>query len=85
MILISIEFVSELSALKKKVLKDISENEIEIFQIPECDSDEEEFKRKDRELKVSLDRRFRRIEDFRYNLIILRPQCRLLSSDQTQS
>ena len=38
----------------QKILKEIEEHQIRIYQLPECDSDEdEEFKQQDKELKVS--------------------------------
>ncbi|XP_075219952.1 septin-4-like isoform X2 [Lycorma delicatula] len=44
---------SEIKKLKQRVLADIEENKIQIYQFPECDSDEdEEFKQQDRELKA---------------------------------
>lgn len=46
---------AELINLKKKILKDLDDNGICIFKIPECDSDEDEqFKRKDKELRDSM-------------------------------
>ena len=46
---------TELVSLKKKILKDLTDNEISIFRIPECDSDEDEsFRKKDQELKDSM-------------------------------
>ncbi|RWS31736.1 septin-2-like protein 2 [Leptotrombidium deliense] len=45
---------NELHMLKKKVMRDLEEQHISIFRIPECDSDEdEEFRRKDREIKFN--------------------------------
>lgn len=45
----------ELSTLKKKIMKDLSDSGISIFKIPECDSDEDEsYKRKDQDLKDSI-------------------------------
>ncbi|XP_014259056.1 septin-2 isoform X2 [Cimex lectularius] len=45
----------EVKKLKQRILSDIEENNIQIYQFPECDSDEdEEFKQQDRELKASL-------------------------------
>ncbi|XP_065201476.1 septin-2 isoform X2 [Planococcus citri] len=42
----------EMKRLKKRILNDIQENNIQIYQFPECDSDEDEdFKRQDKELK----------------------------------
>nr|XP_018900616.1 PREDICTED: septin-2 isoform X2 [Bemisia tabaci]XP_018900617.1 PREDICTED: septin-2 isoform X2 [Bemisia tabaci] len=44
---------SEVKKLKEKVLSDIDEHNIQIYQFPECDSDEDEdFKQQDRELKA---------------------------------
>ncbi|XP_077291474.1 septin 4 isoform X2 [Arctopsyche grandis] len=44
---------SEVRKLKQRILKDIEDNQIQIYQFPECDSDEdEEFKQQDRELKA---------------------------------
>ena len=46
---------TELLNLKKKILKDLSDNGISIFKIPECDSDEDEqYRRKDKELRESI-------------------------------
>lgn len=46
---------TELVAMKKKILKDLSDNGIGIFKIPECDSDEDEsYKKKDQDLKDSI-------------------------------
>ena len=46
---------TELLFLKKKILKDLADNGISIFKIPECDSDEDEsFRKKDQELKDSI-------------------------------
>ena len=45
----------EMISYKKKVLKDLDDNGITIFKIPECDSDEDEqFKKKDKELRESI-------------------------------
>uniref|UniRef100_A0A0A9Y2S3 Septin n=2 Tax=Lygus hesperus TaxID=30085 RepID=A0A0A9Y2S3_LYGHE len=45
----------EIKKLKQRILDDIGEHGIQIYQFPECDSDEdEEFKQQDRELKASL-------------------------------
>ncbi|KAG8289933.1 Septin-4 [Homalodisca vitripennis] len=44
---------AEVKRLKQRILQDIEENQIQIYQFPECDSDEdEEFKQQDRELKA---------------------------------
>lgn len=46
---------AEVRRLKDKVLREVEENQIKIYQLPECDSDEdEEFKQQDRELKDSV-------------------------------
>jgi len=46
---------TELTALKKKIFKDLDDNGISIFRIPECDSDEDEqFRKKDQELKDAI-------------------------------
>lgn len=46
---------TELLTLKKKILKDVEDNGISIFKIPECDSDEDEgFRKRDQELKDSI-------------------------------
>jgi len=46
---------AEVVKLKRQVLADIEENKIQIYQFPECDSDEdEEFKAQDRELKACI-------------------------------
>ncbi|KAF2882060.1 hypothetical protein ILUMI_24108 [Ignelater luminosus] len=45
----------EISKLKQNILNDIRENGIQMYEFPECDSDEDEdFKQQDRELKASL-------------------------------
>lgn len=45
----------ELSSLKKHILSDLEEHSIQLYQLPECDSDEDEdFKQQDRELKGSI-------------------------------
>nr|XP_042900480.1 septin-2 isoform X2 [Parasteatoda tepidariorum] len=45
----------EIRKLKDTVLREVEENQIRIYQLPECDSDEdEEFKQQDRELKESI-------------------------------
>uniref|UniRef100_A0A1B6BYA2 Septin n=1 Tax=Clastoptera arizonana TaxID=38151 RepID=A0A1B6BYA2_9HEMI len=44
---------AEIRRLKQQVMTDIEENHIQIYQFPECDSDEDEdFKQQDRELKA---------------------------------
>uniref|UniRef100_A0A8D8XT98 Septin n=1 Tax=Cacopsylla melanoneura TaxID=428564 RepID=A0A8D8XT98_9HEMI len=46
---------TEVKKLKKKLLEDIEEHQIQIYQFPECDSDEDEdFKQQDKELKESV-------------------------------
>ncbi|KAJ8959066.1 hypothetical protein NQ318_022322 [Aromia moschata] len=46
---------SEVVKLKKNILNDIRDNDIQMYEFPECDSDEdEEFKQQDRELKASI-------------------------------
>ncbi|XP_066261458.1 septin-2 isoform X1 [Euwallacea similis] len=46
---------AEVDKLKKNILNDIKEHEIQMYEFPECDSDEdEEFKQQDRELKASV-------------------------------
>lgn len=46
---------TEVQKLKTRVLEDIEANGIQIYQFPDCDSDEdEEFKQQDRELKASI-------------------------------
>ncbi|CAH1136150.1 unnamed protein product [Ceutorhynchus assimilis] len=46
---------SEVEKLKKNILHDIKEHDIQMYEFPECDSDEdEEFKQQDRELKASV-------------------------------
>ncbi|KAL1494928.1 hypothetical protein ABEB36_010435 [Hypothenemus hampei] len=45
----------EVEKLKTNILNAIRENDIQIYEFPECDSDEdEEFKQQDRELKASV-------------------------------
>ncbi|CAM9966163.1 septin-5-like isoform X1 [Lampetra fluviatilis] len=45
----------ERETFKRRVQEELSENDIKIYQFPECDSDEdEEFKRQDEELKASI-------------------------------
>ncbi|XP_074036094.1 septin-2 isoform X2 [Leptinotarsa decemlineata] len=46
---------TEVAKLKKNILNDIRDNDIQMYEFPECDSDEdEEFKQQDRELKASI-------------------------------
>jgi septin 4 len=46
---------SEIARLKKNIINDIKEHDIQMYEFPECDSDEdEEFKQQDRELKASV-------------------------------
>ncbi|GFT80492.1 septin-4 [Nephila pilipes] len=45
----------EIRKLKDTILREVEEHQIKIYQLPECDSDEdEEFKQQDRELKESI-------------------------------
>ncbi|CAH0751522.1 unnamed protein product [Diatraea saccharalis] len=45
---------AEVKRLKTRILADLDENQIQVYQFPECDSDEdEEFKQQDRELKAA--------------------------------
>ncbi|PRD32639.1 UNVERIFIED_CONTAM: Sept4 [Trichonephila clavipes] len=45
----------EIRKLKDTILREVEEHQIRIYQLPECDSDEdEEFKQQDRELKESI-------------------------------
>jgi len=45
----------EIRKLKERIMTEIAEHKIQIYQFPDCDSDEdEEFKQQDRELKTSL-------------------------------
>ncbi|XP_049277463.1 septin-4 [Anopheles funestus] len=45
----------EVKSLKARILEDIETHGIQIYRLPDCDSDEDEaFKRQDRELKASL-------------------------------
>ncbi|XP_032665214.1 uncharacterized protein LOC116841428 [Odontomachus brunneus] len=47
--------VHEVKKLKERILADIEEHEIQIYQFPDCDSDEdEEFKQQDKELKACI-------------------------------
>ncbi|XP_041347988.1 septin-2-like isoform X2 [Gigantopelta aegis] len=46
---------AELKKMKEKIMREISDNDIHIYQFPECDSDEdEEFKNQDLQLKACL-------------------------------
>ncbi|XP_076337357.1 septin-2-like isoform X3 [Tachypleus tridentatus] len=46
---------NEIRRLKDKILRELEENEVHVYQLPECDSDEDdEFKQQDRELKQSI-------------------------------
>ena len=46
---------TEKRQLKKRILEGIELNGIDVYEFPECDSDEDdEFKREDRELKESI-------------------------------
>lgn len=46
---------SEVKRLKERIIADIEDHQVQIYQFPECDSDEdEEFKQQDRELKASV-------------------------------
>ncbi|KAI8749372.1 septin-5 [Biomphalaria glabrata] len=45
----------ELRRMKNRILEEIEENHIQIYEFPDCDSDEDEdFKQQDRELKASI-------------------------------
>ncbi|XP_023938552.1 septin-2 isoform X3 [Bicyclus anynana] len=45
---------AEVKRLKTRILNDLDEYQIQVYQFPECDSDEdEEFKQQDRELKAA--------------------------------
>ncbi|EDV35246.2 LOW QUALITY PROTEIN: uncharacterized protein Dana_GF22296 [Drosophila ananassae] len=45
----------EVRKLKERILQDLEDNHIQLYQFPECDSDEDEdFKQQDRELKASI-------------------------------
>ncbi|XP_045773003.1 septin-2 isoform X2 [Maniola jurtina] len=45
---------AEVKRLKTRILNDLDEHQIQVYQFPECDSDEdEEFKQQDRELKAA--------------------------------
>ncbi|XP_022916521.1 septin-4 [Onthophagus taurus] len=46
---------SEVAKLKSNILNDIKDNDIQMYEFPECGSDEDEdFKEQDRELKASI-------------------------------
>lgn len=46
---------NELKRLKANILADLETHKIELYQFPDCDSDEDEdFKQQDRELKESI-------------------------------
>jgi len=46
---------NEMHALKKKILREFDEHQINIFRIPECDSDEDDqFRKKDQEIKDAI-------------------------------
>ncbi|XP_076345670.1 septin-2-like isoform X1 [Tachypleus tridentatus] len=46
---------NEICRLKDKVLRELKENEVHVYQLPDCDSDEEdEFKQQHHELKQSI-------------------------------
>lgn len=46
---------NELKKLKANILQDLDTHKIELYQFPDCDSDEDdEFKQQDRELKESI-------------------------------
>lgn len=46
---------AEVKRIKQTVLNDIEANGIQIYQFPDCDSDEDEdFKQQDRELKAAV-------------------------------
>lgn len=46
---------TEIKKLKARILQDLEDNHIQLYQFPDCDSDEdEEFKQQDRELKASI-------------------------------
>ncbi|XP_067011745.1 septin-2 isoform X1 [Anabrus simplex] len=46
---------AEVKRLKERVMADIEDHKIQIYQFPDCDSDEdEEFKQQDRELKACI-------------------------------
>lgn len=46
---------NELKKLKSNILNDLETHKIQLYQFPDCDSDEDEdFKQQDRELKESI-------------------------------
>lgn len=46
---------TEVRNLKERILQDLEDNHIQLYQFPECDSDEDDdFKQQDRELKASI-------------------------------
>lgn len=46
---------TEIRKLKQNILQDLEQNNIQLYQFPDCDSDEDEdFKQQDRELKSSI-------------------------------
>lgn len=46
---------AEVQKLKQSILNDIKQNEIQMYEFPDCDSDEDEdFKQQDKELKASV-------------------------------
>lgn len=46
---------TEVRKLKERILQDLEDNHIQLYQFPECDSDEDDdFKQQDRELKASI-------------------------------
>lgn len=46
---------TEIAKLKQRILQDLEENRVQVYQFPECDSDEDEdFKQQDKELKASV-------------------------------
>lgn len=47
--------IPEIKKLKESILSDVEKNGIQIYQFPDCDSDEDEdFKQQDRELKEAI-------------------------------
>lgn len=46
---------TEIKKLKQRILQDLDEHRVQVYQFPECDSDEDEdFKQQDKELKASV-------------------------------
>lgn len=46
---------NEMKKLKANILEDLEKHNIQLYQFPDCDSDEdEEFQQQDRELKASI-------------------------------